>query len=129
MAKRKMKSRYYVVNCDCAAWFTNLQKAIKEIKNGYFGNELTYIYYIGNIDEYDFDKDLTCKTYEDLLKLILKSPSRKHFENEMMIRYKAQVFLAMEYAKKVFGEDFPPYQILMASGFCGGEKPSTPGIL
>jgi hypothetical protein len=61
------------------------------------------------IDEYGFDKNLACKTYEDLLKLILKSPSRKHFENEMMIRYKAQVFLAMEYAKKVFGEDFPPY--------------------
>ena len=61
------------------------------------------------IDEYDFDKALACKTYEDLLKLILKSPSRKHFESEMMIRYKCQVFLAMEYAKKVFGEDFPPY--------------------
>ena len=61
------------------------------------------------IDEYDFDKALACKTYEDLLKLILKSPSRKHFENEMMIRYKTQVVLAMEYAKKVFGEDFPPY--------------------
>ena len=61
------------------------------------------------IEEYGFDKNLACKTYEDLLKLILISPSRKHFESEMMIRYKGQVFLAMEYAKKVFGEDFPPY--------------------
>ena len=59
--------------------------------------------------KYDFNKDLAIKTYEELLKLILKSPSREYFENEMMKNYKEQVMLAMDYAKKVFGEDFPPY--------------------
>ena len=47
--------------------------------------------------------------YENLLKLILKSPSREYFEKEMMKRYALQANLAIEYAKKVFGEDFPPY--------------------
>ena len=61
------------------------------------------------IDEYDFDKDLALETYEKLLKLILKSPSRNYFESEMMIDYAPQVHLAMRYAEKVFGKDFPPY--------------------
>ena len=61
------------------------------------------------IKKYDFNQDLAIKTYEDLLKLILRSPSRKHFEREMMISYKEQVMLAMRYAEKVFGKDFPPY--------------------
>ncbi len=60
-------------------------------------------------EKYGFNMDLAIETYENLLKLILKSPSRQYFENEMMKHYKEQVFLAMEYAKKVFGEDFPPY--------------------
>ncbi len=41
---RKIKAKYYVVNSDCADWFTNLKQAISEIKKGYFGNELTRIY-------------------------------------------------------------------------------------
>lgn len=61
------------------------------------------------VEKYGFDKDLAVETYEKLLKLILMSPSREHFEAEMMIRYRNQVDLAIEYAKKVFGEDFPPY--------------------
>ena len=61
------------------------------------------------VEKYDFNKDLAVKTYEDLLKLILKSPSRDHFEKQMLIDYADQVALAVEYAKKVFGEDFPPY--------------------
>ena len=61
------------------------------------------------IDKYDFDKDLAIETYEDLLKLILRSPSREHFEKEMMKSHKEQVHLAMRYAEKVFGSDFPPY--------------------
>lgn len=61
------------------------------------------------IEKYNFNKSKALRTYEDLLKLILKSPSRKYFENEMMKHHKDQVFLAMKYAKKVFGEDFPPY--------------------
>lgn len=61
------------------------------------------------IDRYDFDKAKAIRTYEDLLKLILKSPSREYFENEMMKHHQDQVYLAMKYAKKVFGEDFPPY--------------------
>lgn len=61
------------------------------------------------IEKYDFRKDSAIKTYEKLLKLILKSPSRKHFESEMLKRYKDQVDLAISYAEKVFGKDFPPY--------------------
>lgn len=61
------------------------------------------------IEEYDFNKDLAIETYEKLLKLILKSPSREYFEEEMLKDYSSQVNLAVQYAKKVFGEDFPPY--------------------
>ena len=61
------------------------------------------------IDYYGFDEKLAIKTYEDLLKLILKSPSRQYFEKQMLIDYADQVDLAVKYAKKVFGEDFPPY--------------------
>ena len=61
------------------------------------------------VAEYGFDKKSAIETYENLLKLILISPSRGYFEREMIKRYKTQVDLAIEYAKKVFGEDFPPY--------------------
>ena len=61
------------------------------------------------VEEYDFDKQLAMETYEKLLKLILKSPSRNHFEAQMLIDYAPQVDLAMKYAEKVFGKDFPPY--------------------
>ena len=61
------------------------------------------------IDKYNFNIDLAVKSYEDILKLILKSPSRQYFEKQMLINYASQVDLAVEYAKKVFGEDFPPY--------------------
>ncbi|MDO5823654.1 DUF2119 domain-containing protein [Methanobrevibacter sp.] len=58
---------------------------------------------------YDFNMARAIETYEELLKLILKSSSRQDFERKMMIRYSEQVHLAMEYAQKVFGKDFPPY--------------------
>jgi len=61
------------------------------------------------VDEYGFDRNLACETYENLLKLILRSPSREYFEKEMIINHKHQVHLAMKYAEKVFGSDFPPY--------------------
>jgi hypothetical protein len=61
------------------------------------------------IDKHEFNMDLAIKSYEDLLKLILKSPSRDYFENEMLKTYAPQVELAMKYAEKVFGKDFPPY--------------------
>ena len=60
-------------------------------------------------EKYNFDKDLAIETYEGLLRLILKSPSRVYFEKEMMKDYIDQVHLAMRYAEKVFGKDFPPY--------------------
>jgi hypothetical protein len=60
-------------------------------------------------ERYGFDRQKAIETYEDLLGMILKSPSRKHFEREIMEGYPDQVMLAMKYAKKVFGEDFPPY--------------------
>ncbi|WP_407374799.1 DUF2119 domain-containing protein [Methanobrevibacter sp.] len=61
------------------------------------------------MDKYGFDKAKAVKTYEDLLRLILKAPSREYFEKQMLIDYSDQVDLAIKYAKKVFGEDFPPY--------------------
>ncbi len=61
------------------------------------------------VREYNFDKNSAVKTYEDLLKLILRSPSREHFESEMLKSYHSQVDLAILYAEKVFGKDFPPY--------------------
>ena len=60
-------------------------------------------------EKYNFNRDLAIETYEDLLKLILRAPSRKYFEDEMMKSYKDQVDLAIKYAQKVFGDDFPPY--------------------
>ena len=56
------------------------------------------------IEKYGFDKKLACETYERLLKLILKSPSRNHFECQMLKDYAPQVDLAVKYAKKVFGD-------------------------
>ena len=61
------------------------------------------------IEEFSFDKKLAVDRYMDLLRLITKSESRKDFENAILKKYECQVKLAMDYAKKVFGEDFPPY--------------------
>ena len=61
------------------------------------------------MNEFNFDKKLAIDRYMDLLTLITKCESRVDFENAMMKKYKTQVKLAMDYAKKVFGEDFPPY--------------------
>ncbi len=61
------------------------------------------------IEQFDFNESKAIETYEDLLKLILKSPSRDYFETAMLNYYKPQVDLAVKFAKKVFGEDFPPY--------------------
>ncbi|WP_407413792.1 DUF2119 domain-containing protein [Methanobrevibacter sp.] len=61
------------------------------------------------INELNFDKKLAIDRYMDLLRLITKCETRVDFENAMMKKYKTQVKLAMDYAKKVFGEDFPPY--------------------
>ncbi len=61
------------------------------------------------IEKYDFNKELAVGRYMDLLRLITKCETRMDFENAMMNKYKSQVKLAMDYAKKVFGEDFPPY--------------------
>ena len=61
------------------------------------------------VKEFGFDKKLAVESYENLLKLILKSPSRQYFEREMLVWYKNQVDLAVRYAQMVFGDDFPPY--------------------
>ena len=61
------------------------------------------------VNKYGFNRDLAIRTYEDLLKLILRAPSREYFEAEMLKNYKGQVDLAIRYAEKVFGKDFPPY--------------------
>ena len=61
------------------------------------------------IEKFNFDKKLAIERYMDLLSLITKCETRMDFENAMMEKYMPQVELAMNYAKKVFGEDFPPY--------------------
>lgn len=61
------------------------------------------------VNKYGFNRDLAIRTYEDLLKLILRAPSREYFEAEMLKNYRDQVDLAIRYAEKVFGNDFPPY--------------------
>ena len=57
----------------------------------------------------NFNKKLAVETYEKLLNLIIKAPDRKYFEKEMLKNYYNQVALAVDYAKKVFGPEFPPY--------------------
>ena len=59
--------------------------------------------------KHDFDMDLAIERYMDLLRLITKCETRMDFEYAMMKKYKTQVKWAMNYAKKGFGEDFPPY--------------------
>ncbi len=49
------------------------------------------------------------ETYEKLLNLIVRAPDREYFEKEMLKNYYNQVALAVDYAKKVFGPEFPPY--------------------
>lgn len=61
------------------------------------------------IKKFNFNEELAIDRYMDLLNLIAKSPTREYFECAMMKKYKPQVDLAINYAKKVFGEDFPPY--------------------
>ena len=61
------------------------------------------------IKKFNFNEKLAIDRYMDLLNLIAKSPTRDYFERAMMKKYKPQVDLAINYAKKVFGEDFPPY--------------------
>ena len=61
------------------------------------------------IDKFNFNEKLAVETYEKLLKLILKSPTRQYFEAQMLKDYAPQVQLAIEYASRVFGDDFPPY--------------------
>ena len=63
----------------------------------------------GVVEKFDFDEKLSVGTYEKLLKLILKSPTRQYFEAQMLKDYAPQVQLAIEYAGRVFGDDFPPY--------------------
>ena len=58
------KDKYYVVNSNCADWYTNINKAIKEVKKGYFGTELTYLYTLKNLDDTMRPQDLG---YDDLL--------------------------------------------------------------
>lgn len=60
-------------------------------------------------EKYNFNKKLAVETYEKILNLIIKAPDRKYFEKEMLKNYYNQVALAVDYAKKVFGPEFPPY--------------------
>ncbi len=61
------------------------------------------------MEKYDFNEKQATDTYMKLLKLIAESPSRQNFESQMLKNYAPQVNLAIKYASKVFGDDFPPY--------------------
>ena len=60
-------------------------------------------------EKYNFNKKSAVETYEKLLNLIVRAPNREYFEKEMLKNYYNQVALAVDYAKKVFGPEFPPY--------------------
>ena len=60
-------------------------------------------------EKYNFNKKSAVETYEKLLNLIVRAPDREYFEKEMLKNYYNQVALAVDYAKKVFGPEFPPY--------------------
>ena len=61
------------------------------------------------IEKFNFNYNLTVERYNDLLRLITKCETRQDFELAMMDKYKPQVELAIKYAEKVFGKEFPPY--------------------
>lgn len=58
-------------------------------------------------EKYNFNKKSAVETYEKLLNLIVRAPDREYFEKEMLKNYYNQVALAVDYAKKVFGPEFP----------------------
>ena len=60
-------------------------------------------------EKYNFNKKSAVETSESLLNLIVRAPARVYFEKEMLKNYYNQVALAVDYAKKVFGPEFPPY--------------------
>jgi len=61
------------------------------------------------IEKFNFKYNLAIERYNDLLRLITKCETRQDFELAMMDKYKPQVELAIKYAEKVFGKEFPPY--------------------
>ena len=46
--KRLRKEKYYVVNSNCSGYYSNLKKAIKDIKANIYGEELTNVYRLEN---------------------------------------------------------------------------------
>lgn len=61
------------------------------------------------VAKYNFDMDLSFDTYFNILKTLAREPNRKSYENKMVELYPKQVDLAIDFAKKIFGEFFPPY--------------------
>ena len=64
------------------------------------------------VENYGFDKDLAIETYEKLLRLILKSPSRKHFETEMMnLSVNIPLEKALDLGWKILADCFEPAEV------------------
>lgn len=61
------------------------------------------------IKEFQFNEKLSIERYEDILKLIVTATSRINFEDKISSIYPKQAELAIYYAKKIFGKNFPPY--------------------
>ena len=57
------------------------------------------------IEKYDFDKSKAVETYEDLLKLILRSPSRDYFEKEMMKEWETDADVVVLPGAHIVGKD------------------------
>ncbi|MDL2246433.1 DUF2119 domain-containing protein [Methanobrevibacter sp. OttesenSCG-928-K11] len=61
------------------------------------------------INEYNFNKEIAIEKYEDFIKLLALSTSRKDFTNKIKSEYPIQTKLAIKYAKEIFGKLFPPF--------------------
>jgi len=62
-----------------------------------------------NNKQYDNLKINLSKLYLKIIKIIAKAKNRKEFEDIMLKSYPDQVKLAKDYAKEIFGEDYPPF--------------------
>ena len=88
-----------------------LEDLLKRSPNNYGQYEASVKEILDKVKEekYNFNKKSAVETYEKLLNLIVRAPDREYFEKEMLKNYYNQVALAVDYAKKVFGPEFPPY--------------------
>lgn len=64
------KEKYFVVNSDCSEKYTNLQKAVNEIRRGLLGDSRTTIYSLKNVtDVQELGSEDIVAVYENCKKL------------------------------------------------------------